>query len=305
MQKLSATSESLEGIRRATDSSPYILKEYYGEDDQELRLSVNQVVAITDVCSPSTSVLGRVRFFTHDELNNELVYLAVSPLHSSYKFQNIEPKDADQRALAAVLADDNVKIVAATGPAGSGKTFLTIAWAIDKLMSAGPKSPLKIVFTKPTVTVGNNDFFGAVPGDVADKFGIFLESYENTLEKVAGRRDQLQMFIDKGTISFKPIQFTRGCNWDDTILVLDEAQNVSWHELKTVLSRLGTNSKAVIIGDLRQRDVKYGNGLSSFTSTVAFRSSEITAEVCLTRDYRGPISKLVGVAADEIELGTK
>jgi predicted ribonuclease YlaK len=275
------------------------------EDGKELKLTINQVIAVTDVCSPSNSVLTRIRAFKHDELDDSLIYLEVSPLRGSYSFQNISPKDADQTALAAMLDDDTVKVVAATGPAGSGKTFLTIAWAIDKIMAAGPKSDLKIVFTKPTVTVGNNDFFGAVPGDVNDKFGIFLESYENTLEKVAGRRERLQLLIDKEVISFKPIQFTRGCNWDNTILILDEAQNVSWHELKTVLSRLGTNSKAILIGDLRQRDVKYGNGLATFTSTVAFGSSDITAEVKLCRDYRGPISKLVGIAADEIELATK
>ena len=217
-------------------------------------------------------------------------------------FQKVRGKDMGQHELFDSLNDDSIKIVGVTGPAGAGKTFLSIAWAVEQLMKT---KETRIIFTKPTVTVGGAAFFGAVPGDVEDKFGIFLESYQNSIDKVLGDSDKtktmIQTWIDKEVISFKPIQFSRGCNWDNAILIADECQNMTWHEIKTILSRLGENSKAVLLGDLKQKDVKT-TGFDSFLASKGFSESPITSHVKLTKDYRGPISKLVGVIGEELNV---
>lgn len=228
--------------------------------------------------------------------------IVVKAIDRSVSFQKVKGKDNAQAAFLEMLADDNVKIVAATGPAGSGKTFCSVAYALDTIVMKAPKGQeRKVVFTKPTVTVGGAAFFGAVPGDVDDKFRIFLESYENTMEKVAGKFNLIQTAIDDDRLSFKPIQFTRGCNWDNTTLVVDECQNLQWHELKTVLTRLGEGSKAILLGDLKQKDTGKADGLQRFINSESFRGSSMTAHISFINDYRGPISKLVNMIAEEIE----
>ena len=215
-------------------------------------------------------------------------------------FQKVGGKDMGQHELLDSLNEETIKIVGVTGPAGAGKTYISIAWAVDQIMRS---KDIKVIFTKPTVTVGGAAFFGAVPGDVQDKFGIFLESYQNSIDKILGdsvkSATMVQTWIDKEIINFKPIQFSRGCNWDNTILIADECQNLQWHELKTILSRLGENSKAVLLGDLKQKDVK-ATGFDAFLASEAFGKSEITSHVKLVKDYRGPISKLVGIIGEEL-----
>lgn len=258
-------------------------------DFDNLDVGINSYILLVD--EQDTSKTVNVRY-----LGNGACKLTPTGL----SFQKVRGKDMGQHEMFDSLSDDSIKIIAATGPAGAGKTFISIAWAVDQIMR---NKETKIIFTKPTVTVGGAAFFGAVPGDVQDKFGIFLESYQNNIDKVlgdnVGSKTMVQAWIDKEIISFKPIQFSRGCNWDNTILIADECQNMTWHEIKTILSRLGENSKAVLLGDLKQKDVK-ATGFDAFLESKGFQESSITSHIQLVKDYRGPISKLVGVIGEEL-----
>jgi len=214
-------------------------------------------------------------------------------------FQKIYPKDSRQASLFDALSSKDIQVVAVSGPAGSGKTLLTMAWIFDSLRDKNTRA----FFTKPAVTVGSDTFFGPVPGDISEKFDIFLDSYMDAASKILSEKGRLlfEQWKDSETIGFKPIQFTRGCSWNNTIVVIDEAQNTNWHELKSVLSRLGDGCKAIVLGDCRQRDLPgQDNGFTRLLSSSAFKNSKLTAHVELEADYRGSISRLISEIDSEI-----
>lgn len=201
----------------------------------------------------------------------------------------VRGKDVKQRCLIDSLMDPSIRIVSVQGPAGCGKTFLSCHCAYWQMKN---KRYEQIILTKPTVAVGGDRYFGAAPGTVEEKFNIFLDSFRIAFEDVLGSTVQFEMEVDKGRIQFKPIQFVRGNSWKKTLLIIDEAQNLNWHELKTILSRLGEGSKAILLGDRSQKDKKEF-GYENLYKNHLYTQSELTSHVELTEDYRGPISKLI------------
>jgi PhoH-like ATPase len=209
------------------------------------------------------------------------------------------PKDAEQVALMDALLDPEIKIISVVGPAGCGKTFLSLSYALEVITMK--QNDLTLVLTKSTETVKNSRFFGAVPGGVDEKFAPFLDSFDLAIRKIAGEKTYFDLMKDKRKILYKPIEFCRGDSRENSILIADEMQNVSWHEVKTLVSRFGENSKCILLGDLNQKDINRGqdSGLEVLFESEVFARSPITAHVKLLNDYRGPISKLIGEIDDE------
>lgn len=220
-------------------------------------------------------------------------------LPKNLSIDNIRPKDSDQNALLDALLDKNIQIVCVTGPAGSGKTFLSLAYALFEILENKNK---KLLLTKATETVKNNKFFGAVPGTIDEKFAIFLDSYELAMNKILGSV-YTEKLKQSGQFMYKPIEFCRGDSRDDTILIVDESQNLDWHSTKTILTRLGENSKAILLGDTSQKDIKQfeKSGFERLISSGIFKDSTLTTHIQLVNDYRGPISKLISQIAEEVE----
>lgn len=217
------------------------------------------------------------------------------------KIDKIKPKDFEQVCLFDALKDTSIKILVVEGCAGAGKTFISLAWALlENLKSKDDKK--KIFLTKPTATVGMSKFFGAVPGGNDEKFAPFLDSFEIHINKIL-TKEYAALMREKGEIFYKPIEFTRGDSYDNTILIADETQNVDWHQLKTLLTRIGTNSKAIVLGDTTQKDMdnRIKSGLEVLTEAERFQSSPITCYIKLNNDYRGEISKLISAIAADVE----
>ena len=142
-------------------------------------------------------------------------------------------------------------MVFAVGPAGTGKTYLSIALAVKSLKA---KEVKKIILSRPAVEAGEK--LGFLPGDMKEKIDPYLQPLYDSLEDMIPAV-KLQDMVDKHIIQIAPLAFMRGRTLHDAIIILDEAQNTSTAQIRMFLTRLGMNSKMIITGDLTQIDLPY------------------------------------------------
>ena len=135
------------------------------------------------------------------------------------------------------------------GPAGSGKTYTAIALAVKALKN---KEVKKIILSRPAVEAGEK--LGFLPGDMKDKIDPYLQPLYDALEDMIAPA-KLKDYIENKTIQIAPLAFMRGRTLSDAIIILDEAQNTTTHQIKMFLTRLGMNAKMIITGDITQIDL--------------------------------------------------
>ena len=162
----------------------------------------------------------------------------------------IKAKTIGQKRYVKAIKDNTV--VLGLGPAGTGKTFLAVAMAVEALRD---KSVTRIILTRPAVEAGER--LGFLPGDLQSKIDPYLRPLYDALFEMLGA-ENYQRYIEKGTIEIAPLAYMRGRTLDDSFIILDEAQNTTPEQMKMFLTRLGFNSKAVVTGDLSQTDLPVG-----------------------------------------------
>lgn len=170
--------------------------------------------------------------------------------------QPIQPRTPNQARLAKKISEND--LVFATGAAGTGKTFIAIAMAVKFLKSRQIK---RIILSRPAVEAGEK--LGFLPGEMKDKLDPYLQPlYDALMELIP--LSKLREYMEKGVIQIAPLAFMRGRTLNDAVVILDEAQNTSIHQMKMFLTRLGTNSKMIVTGDISQIDLPTGtrSGLS-------------------------------------------
>jgi phosphate starvation-inducible PhoH-like protein len=154
-----------------------------------------------------------------------------------------------QKALIKQIVED--KIVIVTGPAGTSKTFV-MCHAAAQLLKRSEIN--KIILCKPTVIVSGSVDLGALPGSLEEKTDVYAESfYSNFAEIIPGH--DLKMLRDTKVIEFKPVQYQRGCTFNNALILVDEFQNFHINELMTIVTRMGRDTKIVFAGDIRQNDI--------------------------------------------------
>lgn len=160
----------------------------------------------------------------------------------------IKCKNSKQKDFTRMIAD--MEIVVAAGPPGTGKSFLSIGKAIELLQNK-TNNYERLLIVKPAVEVEEN--LGFLPGDLKEKLAPYLASSIDIVDKLVGKpnREKLE---DAGIIQIEPLGFIRGKTIDNSIVVIEETQNISPSQLKSLLTRIGENSKYIISGDLNQSD---------------------------------------------------
>ena len=142
-------------------------------------------------------------------------------------------------------------ITVCTGPAGTAKTFVACYAALDSLREGTCK---KIILTRPAVESGEN--LGFLPGSVEEKIAPYMQVYFDNMEKILTNTEKIKLMIERKQLLIEPVAFMRGKTFDDTIVILDEAQNADLRQLMLVTTRLGNNSSIVVCGDVTQWDLK-------------------------------------------------
>jgi phosphate starvation-inducible PhoH-like protein len=176
--------------------------------------------------------------------------LFVNNIPVSSKRRFIIPKTENQKRYLDSIKEND--IVIGVGPAGTGKTYLAMAMAINALLK---KKVSRIVLARPAIEAGER--LGFLPGDIFEKVNPYLRPLYDALFDMM-EAEKSSKLIERGVIEIAPLAFMRGRTLNDSFIILDEAQNTTTEQMKMFLTRLGFNSKAVITGDVTQIDLPAG-----------------------------------------------
>lgn len=284
---LEETEDHYKGFIELELEDPWIIDALYsGEEDLledvedlcERKLNENEFISIR---SGSQSFIGykSKNSITKIKKNEELEKLYV------------KPRNREQQYALSLLSREDVPLVTLTGIAGSGKTFLTLMAGLDGLNRGVYK---RIVITRNIQPVGRD--IGFLPGDADDKMLPWIAPILDNFRQ--GMKDKDLTYFHamkaKGAIEVAPLAFMRGRTFSDTFLIIDESQNCTIHELKTVITRIGENSKIVLLGDTDQIDTPYIDSLSNGLTVVAekFKDSNLAGHVQLQKGERSSLSFL-------------
>jgi PhoH-like ATPase len=207
----------------------------------------------------------------------------------------IKPRNAEQTFSLDVLTDSEIKLVALTGKAGTGKTLLALAAALEQ-----HKSFEQILLARPIVALSNRDL-GFLPGDAMEKINPYMQPlYDNlgVIKHVFNPRSteyqKLEELQKEERLVITPLAYIRGRSLSNVYFIIDEAQNLTPHEVKTIITRAGEGTKMIFTGDLQQIDSPYldmrSNGLSYLTEKM--RNQDIFAHINLLKGERSYLAEL-------------
>jgi phosphate starvation-inducible PhoH-like protein len=164
--------------------------------------------------------------------------------------KQVRPKTHGQKVYVDAVRDNTM--VFGIGPAGTGKTYLAMACAIEALLSGSVR---RMILTRPAVEAGER--LGFLPGDLTAKVDPYLRPLYDAMYEMLGPEETARL-MERGTIEIAPLAYMRGRTLNDAFIVLDEAQNTSPEQMKMFLTRLGFNSKMIVTGDVTQVDLDHG-----------------------------------------------
>lgn len=171
-----------------------------------------------------------------------------APILSNSDFNTIKFTDSQLKFFRSIGSNF---LTVCTGPAGTAKTFVACYAALDLIKKGEQK---RIILARPAVESGEN--LGFLPGSVDEKIAPYMEGYTSNMEKILKSKEKIKLMIDKKIIDMQPLAFMRSRTFDDSILILDEAQNADLRQIMLVVTRMGQNSKIIICGDITQWDIK-------------------------------------------------
>lgn len=212
--------------------------------------------------------------------------------------EELVPRNREQVFALDALLDDKIPIVTLTGSAGTGKTILSLASMLHKVFE---KKYGRIILTRPMSQVGKYQL-GALPGDAQEKFHPYLLNYLTNLEQFGGGKNGVQYLLDRGEIEMVPLQLFRGASFNNCVVIADEVQVLNHHEMLTIGSRMGENSKLIIMGDLNQRDeriAKDKTGIYKMMNDLRIKESPLAASIELIKCERSETARLFAEVFEE------
>ena len=246
-------------------------------------LHPNQFVMLVSSSNPKKAALAR---FTGKDIALKKV--------QSINAWDTRPRNKEQQYALNLLMDPDVPVVSLIGKAGSGKTLLALAAGLEQTL--GKSLYKKMVVTKPVEPVGKD--IGFLPGTLEEKMMPWLAPIQDNLQFLMGDdKMTLDMYHEKGQIEVEAMTFIRGRSISNAFIVIDEVQNMTQHEIKTVLTRVGEGTKIVLTGDIEQIDNVYidatNNGLSYVVERL--KNESITGHVTLMKGERTKVATIAAL----------
>jgi PhoH-like ATPase len=249
----------------------------------------NAAVMLRDAGAPNHTALGR-----YDGQKNTVVGLRVA----REGVMGVRPRNKEQTFALDLLLDDAVRLVTLIGKAGTGKTLLALAAGLKRTTEDNAYS--RLLVSRPIMPLGRD--LGFLPGDVDEKLNPWMQPIFDNLEFLfsnggtrVGRdtRGFLEL-LESGTIQVEPLTYIRGRSLPHQYLIVDEAQNLTPHEVKTIITRCGEGTKIVLTGDPHQIDNPYVDHASNGLSVVAdrFKRERIAGHVVLAKGERSELAEL-------------
>jgi PhoH-like ATPase len=257
-------------------------------DEKEIKLYPHQCILFKSSHNAKKTALAK--FLSYDKPIKKLP-------ENKRKMWGVKSKNKEQVFAASLLMDQDIPIVSLIGPAGSGKTLLAIAAGLEQTLAEGRYN--KLVISRPVLPVGKD--IGFLPGTVEEKMNPWLAPIRDNLEFLMSysysKRDThetLDTYIQSGVIEVEALTYIRGRSIANAYIIIDESQNLTAHELKTIITRVGENTKIVLTGDVEQIDNLYvdrqSNGLSY--AIEKFKKHDLAAHLTLKKGERSAVATL-------------
>ncbi len=267
--------------------SPEKIDSFYKDKrlETDQKLYANQYVIMKDTSNPNHSAIGRYSFA------QKAVVPLISPTESIW---GIHARNVEQSFAMDCLLNDEMLFVSLVGKAGTGKTLLAIAAGLHKTLDEGQFQ--RLLVSRPIFPMGRD--IGYLPGDIEQKLNPWMQPIFDNVEflmgadkKASGRAQEL---INQGMLNIEPLTYIRGRSIPKQYLIVDEAQNLTPHEIKTIVTRAGRGTKVVLTGDVYQIDNPYVDSANSgLTYAVErFRGHPIAGHVTLTKGERSELAEL-------------
>jgi PhoH-like ATPase len=269
--------------------SPAMIDQFYKEKKflptTGPKLKANQYVIMKDSSNPNHSAIGR---FSAAE---QAIVPLINPADSIW---GVHARNVEQAFAMDCLLNDEILMVSLVGKAGTGKTLLAIAAGLFKTLDEGRFQ--RLLVSRPIFPMGKD--IGYLPGDIEQKLNPWMQPIFDNVEflmgsdkKASGRAQEL---INQGMLNIEPLTYIRGRSIPKQYLIVDEAQNLTPHEIKTIVTRAGRGTKVVLTGDVYQIDNPYVDSANSgLTYAVErFKGHPIAAHVTLTKGERSELAEL-------------
>jgi len=188
----------------------------------------------------------------------------------------VRPKCLNEKQKQLKKAIDEKEIIISIGPAGTGKTYISLITALH-LLKTQPQYR-RIILIKSLQTIKGEEM-GFLPGTLHEKMEPYMHSFTGNLNKIFGDRITTGTLMGAGVISIEPIAFIRGNTLDNAIVIIDETQNIDLHTFKTIVTRIGKNSKMIFLGDIEQVDRKITKESCLSKVFNAFKDSDFVSTV--------------------------
>lgn len=251
----------------------------------------NQDVTLVDSLNPSHTALGMA-----EATSNKIIPLVELP---KLGVSRIQPRNREQRFALNLLLQDSIQLVTLVGKAGTGKTLLAIAAGLQKV--ADEKLYTRLLISRPVVPMGKD--IGYLPGDVNEKLTPWMQPLYDNFDLIFGTQDfndkpghwrrGHEELIEMGLLQIEPLTYIRGRTIPQQFLIIDEAQNLTPHEVKTIVTRAGEGTKVVLTGDPDQIDNPYidaaSNGLTYIVER--FKGEPLAGHITLSKGERSGLAE--------------